>query len=230
MRAGPHLWLALLGGVVALTVFLAWRFPDALAAGGGGGRLVYLVALLALVSAGIMGMRRIRLGPALRNAAIWVAIGLVALLAYSFRDEFRFVTDRLTGELLPHAAQQTGARELQVRRGADGHFHLEARVDGVPVRFLVDTGASDVTISPTDARRLGLDPAGLAYTRFYATANGGVRGAPVRLAEVAVGPLRLTDVPATVNEAEMAGSLLGMGFLDRLRGYEVRGDTLVLRW
>jgi aspartyl protease family protein len=97
------------------------------------------------------------------------------------------------------------------------------------MRFLVDTGASEVMLSPADARRLGYEPAALAYTRLYQTANGTVRGAPVTIPEIVIGPIRLTNVEASVNEHETEGSLLGMSFLGRLSGYQVNGNTLTLR-
>ncbi len=84
-------------------------------------------------------------------------------------------------------------------------------------------------LSPADARRLGFDLGRLAFTEYYATANGTVRGAPIRLDEIVVGPIRLTNLRASVNEAAMDTSLLGMSFLNRLDSYEVRGDTLTLR-
>ena len=80
-----------------------------------------------------------------------------------------------------------------------------------------------------DARRLGYKPATLAYTRLFKTANGTVRGAPVTIPEVAIGPIHLKNVEASVNEHETEGSLLGMSFLGRLSGYQVSGDTLTLR-
>ena len=103
-------------------------------------------------------------------------------------------------------------------------------VDGTPVRFLVDTGVTSVVLSPNDAERLGYDPAKLSFTGFVRTANGTVRTAPIRLGNLVVGDIRLTDVPAVVNQAAMGSSLLGMSFLDRLRSYEVRDGVLVIRW
>ena len=101
-------------------------------------------------------------------------------------------------------------------------------MNGVALRFLVDTGASDVVLGPADARRLGFDVAALDYSRRYRTANGVVFGAPVTLDRVRVGPIALDDVRASVNGAEMARSLLGMSFLGRLKGYEVSDDVLTL--
>ena len=80
---------------------------------------------------------------------------------------------------------------------------------------MIDTGATAVVLSPTDAERLGYDLAKLGFTGFAQTANGTVRTAPIRLDSLVVGDIRLTDLPAVVNQAAMAGSLLGMSFLDR---------------
>jgi aspartyl protease family protein len=120
-----------------------------------------------------------------------------------------------------------GAVSFRTAKG--GHFVIEAEINGVALRLLVDTGASDLVLSPADARRLGFDVAALDYSRRYRTANGIVFGAPVMLGRVRVGPIALDDVRASVNGAKMARSLLGMSFLGRLSGYEVSDDTLTLK-
>ncbi len=227
-RGSGWSWLALLAAVVALIGFLAWRFPDALAGEDGWMRMVYLVGLLALVASGVVAGRRLRLGDTVKQAAAWVGVALVLVVGYSYRFELTALGARVLGEIMPFRGVETGTGEVAFRAGMDGQFHVEALVDGVNLRFLVDTGASEVVLSRADARRLGFDVDGLAYTRLYSTANGTVRGAPVRLREIVLGPIRLTDVVASVNEVPMAGSLLGMTFLGRLDGYEVRDDTLTL--
>jgi clan AA aspartic protease (TIGR02281 family) len=123
-----------------------------------------------------------------------------------------------------------GDLEYVVRAGSSGHFLIDAWVNGEPVTFLVDTGASDIVLTLDDARRIGLEPRALAFTQRFATANGEVRGAPVVLREIRVGQFRVFDVSASVNEAALEVSLLGMSFLEQLSGYEVRGDRLILRW
>lgn len=222
-------WPVLVLAVVAVVAFLAWRFPDALSSEGDWANVLYLVALLALVASGVVGLRRMRLGEAAKGAMVWIVVALLLVVAYSYRFGLGEIGERLLGELLPHRGTTVSEGTVAFRATADGHFRIEALVDGTPVRFLVDTGASDVILSPTDARRLGFDPERLAFTRFYTTANGIVRGAPVRLGEVIIGSIRVTDLPASVNEASMASSLLGMSFLGRLRSYEVRSGTLTLR-
>jgi clan AA aspartic protease (TIGR02281 family) len=120
--------------------------------------------------------------------------------------------------------------EYVIEAGVGGHFLIDAVVNGAPVDFLVDTGASNIVLTLADAERLGLQPETLRFSQRFATANGEVRGAPVVLREIRVGQFSLFDVPASVNEAPLRVSLLGMSFLERLNGYEVNGRRLILRW
>jgi aspartyl protease family protein len=99
-----------------------------------------------------------------------------------------------------------------------GHVVLDAAVNGAPVLMLVDTGASLVTLTPADARSAGIN-----------TANGTARMAPVTLREIRIGQLSLYDVPAAVLE-HLNVSLLGMSFLSRLQGYEMRDGKLTITW
>jgi aspartyl protease family protein len=101
-------------------------------------------------------------------------------------------------------------------------------VNGSRVTFLVDTGASDIVLSPADARRIGFDPDSLVFDQLASTANGTVSGATIRLDSLAVGTIEMNGLPATVNGAEMSESLLGMEFLSRLRGWRVENGVLTL--
>jgi aspartyl protease family protein len=110
-----------------------------------------------------------------------------------------------------------------------GHVVLDAAVNGAPIRMLVDTGASLVTLTPEDARAAGINPASLAFSGRVNTANGTARMAPVTLREIRIGQLSLYDVPASVLE-HISVSLLGMSFLSRLQGYEMRDGKLTISW
>jgi aspartyl protease family protein len=225
-------WLRYLLAAAAVFVFLQLLFHNwsgSFDLSGDGPRLVYLLAFFVLIGGGVFARIARRPSAALQQAGIWVAIGLVVLLGYSYRGELGGIAHRLSGDLVPAAGQAVDGQQMRFTAEADGQFHVEAMIGSTPMRFLVDTGASDVMLSPADARRLGYEPATLAYTRLYQTANGTVRGAPVTIPEIAIGPIRLTDVAASVNEHETEGSLLGMSFLGRLSGYQVSGNTLVLR-
>jgi aspartyl protease family protein len=135
----------------------------------------------------------------------------------------------------PQATQAQGAAaapttELVLQAGAHGHFLVEATVNGRPIEFLIDTGASSIYLTPDDAARLGWTPQRLTYSERYSTAAGVVHAAPVTLRSLRIGQLELYDLPASVGEAPGSLSLLGISFLKRLDSYEVRGDRLILSW
>ena len=126
--------------------------------------------------------------------------------------------------------ESDGPREIHIPAHTSGHFLVDVEVNGVDLSVLVDTGATMVTLSKRDARRVGFDIEWLDFTHPMQTANGVIRSAPVELSEVRIGALELYDIDARVNESPMGLSLLGMTFLERLEGYEVRDETLILRW
>ena len=102
-------------------------------------------------------------------------------------------------------------------------------MDGRRVRFLVDTGASAVSLTLADARRLGLDPDHLAFTQEVQTANGMAHAATVELPYVAVAGARVENVKALILDKGLETSLLGMTYLGRLSRFEASPDSLILR-
>lgn len=163
-------------------------------------------------------------------AAAWVGIFLVVAVFHAYRFELGRLKDRVLADLVPGRTVASADGVIRVPRAGDGHYYLTVRVNGTPVRFLADTGASDIVLSSADARRAGYDPALLRYDRIFHTANGLGRGAGVTIERLEVGGLLLTDIRASVNEAALDTSLLGMAFFNRLRRYEAAGGMLSLYW
>ncbi len=116
-----------------------------------------------------------------------------------------------------------------VAKGADGHFWADGRVNGARVRFLVDTGASNVSLTLADAQRLGVDISALVYNRTVRTAGGDSLAAPVRLASVSVDGAQVPDVDALVISRGLPASLLGMSYLGRLTRFEATPAALILQ-
>ena len=222
-------WLALMLGVAALVGFLAWQYPDAIEDRDDWGWLTYLVILLALVTISSRVGSQLRRKQFAKYATLWIGVFLVLLVGYTYRLELGDIGNRVIGEVLPYRATNLSTGEVRLRADIDGHYRVEALVDGKPVRFLIDTGASGVVLSPGDAIRLGYDPRRLRYTRTAETANGTVRSAPIRLEFISVGQIQMLDFPASVNEVDMSDSLLGMSFLARLRSFEVRDGMFIMR-
>ncbi|MFZ0266176.1 TIGR02281 family clan AA aspartic protease [Caulobacter sp.] len=125
------------------------------------------------------------------------------------------------------AAVDDGA--AQIVKAADGHFWAEAKVDGRAVRFLIDTGATAVALSQTDAQRLGIDTKTLDYNYRVMTASGETRAAAVKLASISVAGAQVRDVEALVVEKGLETSLLGMTYLGRLSSFQATPRALVLR-
>jgi aspartyl protease family protein len=125
-------------------------------------------------------------------------------------------------------APATG-QAASIDKAQDGHYWAEAAVNGQEVRFLVDTGASAVALTPDDAQRLGFEPSSLNYAFTVNTASGQARAAEVNLTTVAVAGAEVDNVQAYVIESGLKTSLLGMSYLGRLNQFEATKTSLILR-
>ncbi|YBV97208.1 TIGR02281 family clan AA aspartic protease [Phyllobacteriaceae bacterium JZ32] len=195
-------------------------------------RAAYLGIWGIVIAAGFLGSG-IRLGDFARNIAIWVVIILALVAGYQYRYELQDVANRITAGLVPGSAMSNrasdGSLTVTLAKSANGHFQVNGRVNGARVPFLVDTGASMIILSSDDARRAGIDTGSLSYSVPIMTANGSTSAAAVRLKTLQIGDIERHDIRALVaQDSRLSGSLLGMNFLDTLRGFSVRGDELVL--
>lgn len=121
-----------------------------------------------------------------------------------------------------------------VAKAADGHFWADAQVrasdeEVETVRFLVDTGATAVALTPADAERLGITPRDLKYGYSVTTAGGSARAAAVTLESVSINGARVENVQALVVADGLDVSLLGMSYLGRLTRFEATRNTLRLQ-
>ena len=154
----------------------------------------------------------------------------LALVGYAYRDDLSGVAARVFGELLPgQAIIDRSGGTVTFRAGRDGHFQINAEVNGADVRLIFDTGASAVVLTTADAERAGIDTAGLRFSVPVSTANGTGRAALVRLDRIEVGGIVRQNVRAFVAEAHaLDTSLLGMSFLETLTRYSVSASSLEL--
>ena len=181
----------------------------------------YMVILFLLIGAGFLFGNREKLSTTLMQASIWVLVFCGVLIAYGFKDT-------LQQQFVPSLAVQSGG-EFEIVRANDRHFHLTLKVNGVPIKFIVDTGASDIVLTREDAERTGVNMDSLAFLGRASTANGTVKTATTVLNEVVLGDRVDHDVRASVNGGEMFGSLLGMSYLNQFSEISIRGDRLILK-
>src|SRR5262249_32343037 len=144
---------------------LATRFPEVSLSDWDLAWAIRLAAVLALVSASLVFSRQFKAGEALRNIAIWAAVFAVLALGYTFQDAFAPIGARLTSAFAPGEPTADGARALVLTQAEDGAYYATGEVNGTRVRFAVDTGASDIVLSPQDARRVGIAVDTLSFDR-----------------------------------------------------------------
>jgi aspartyl protease family protein len=156
-------------------------------------------------------------------ALVFLAGGVMAV---SYLDNNRG-TVAMNATPTPVSASPS-ARNVVLTKGRNGHFEVEARVDGRRLEFLVDTGASHIALRESAAAQLGIYPRPSDYTVRVSTANGVTKAALVQLRSVEVGDIVVRDVPAIVHSDQGLGvNLLGMSFLSRVRWTHERGKLVI---
>lgn len=125
--------------------------------------------------------------------------------------------------------QSVPAKAAILRQKPDSHYWGQADVDGYPVNFMVDTGASVVVLTFEDAKRMRLKPETLEYTWKISTAGGETKGASVLLESIRFGAVEIENVEAMILREGLEQNLLGMSFLEQLYSYEFRGKQLIIR-
>ncbi len=185
------------------------------------GSLGYLVLLGLVLTGWLIAANRRNIGKLAQQAAIWVFIFLGAIVAVGLWTEIR-------NDITPRQSVMMDGALIEVPRSIDGHYYLTLEINDAPIRFIVDTGASDLVLSAEDAVRAGVSTDGLIFSGRAFTANGMVETAPVRLDRVALGGVVDHGLRAVVNRGAMPESLLGMSYLGRFERIEISGGKLVL--
>lgn len=149
-----------------------------------------------------------------------------------FAPELQRLADLPAAKEAPAPAAKPKAAAFgraEIVADARGHFVLTGRVNGRPLSMLADTGATLVALRASDARAAGLIVLPGDYTARVSTAGGVAEAARVRLGEVEIGNIRVTDVDAFVlSDDQLGTNLLGMSFLGRLKAFSIENGRLIL--
>lgn len=132
----------------------------------------------------------------------------------------------LQGQPMAQAASVGGH---DVDRAPDGLFYVELMVNGQPVRFLVDTGASVVVLTAADAARVGISPDATRFNAHVQTAGGAAPMAWANLDQVQLAGREVRDLRAAVVRQGLQVSLLGQNMLSKLASVTIEGDRMRMR-
>ncbi|MDA8587128.1 TIGR02281 family clan AA aspartic protease [Rhodobacteraceae bacterium] len=184
-------------------------------------RLIYLGILLIAVGGWVFAETRHSIGKSIRMLMAWGLIFLGLIAGYGLWEDVR-------RDLAPRQTVLQDGSAVQVPRGPGGHYFLDVNVGGTTVKFIVDTGATDVVLTLDDARAVGIDTDNLPFLGVANTANGPVKTAFSTVNFMSIGPVRYSRVRVAINGGEMRESLLGMSFLSRFEKIEIGRDGLTL--
>jgi aspartyl protease family protein len=185
--------------------------------------VLYYAMAAVMVASSLLAMR-IPLGKALKMVLAWVAIFGLAFLIFAFRDDFSRIGQRIRAEAI--GSPIVDGETVRVPVAEDGHFYVEARLNGHEVRFMVDSGASMTTVSRSAAQSAGVEIG--TRRAMVNTANGPTSVIQSYADRLEVGSIERTDFRVDISEQEDL-NLLGMNFLGSLQSWRVEGSYLVLQ-
>ena len=184
---------------------------------------LYLLMAVMLV-AGSLIARREKFAKLATMALAWVAIFGAGFVLFTFRDDLGYVAQRLKAEATGDPVVE--GQELRIPMAIDGHFWVEGQLNGVPVKFLVDSGATMTTIGRETAAAAGV-PVSTGRNQVVRTGNGMLRVATGRAQSLAIGPIERGNVGLHIADNEDL-NVLGMNYLSTLQRWGVEGRWLIL--
>jgi len=185
---------------------------------------LYLLMAMMLVLGSLIS-RRERFAKLATMALAWVAIFGAGFVLFTFRDDLGYVAQRLKAEATGNPVVE--GREIRIPMAIDGHFWVQGSVNGIPVRFLVDSGATMTTIGRDTAAAADVSVSS-SRNQTVRTGNGMLRVASGRASSLAIGPIERTDVGLHVADHEDL-NVLGMNYLSSLSRWGVEGRWLILQ-
>ena len=161
---------------------------------------------------------------------LWSAVGVSLLIIYSYKNDIYKISQKLYANLVPGyvISSEKNPYQATIIANQDGHFYVNALVNEGNVKFVVDTGATIVTLSWQDARNIGINPNELNFSTKTMTANGPSFSAPIFLNEIRIGNIIIKNISANVGSSNLDTSLLGMNFLKRLQSFEFVDNSLIM--
>lgn len=186
-----------------------------------------IVMVMLLVSS--LAARRLPIAQVGKMALAWVAIFAGMFAIFSFRFEFQAIWQRVTADLAGTANQSVDGAAIEIKRDDDNHYWLQAEVNGSPVRFMIDSGATTTAINSETASETKIEVDSDDFPVIIDTANGRVTAKRGLVQVLKVGPHKLSDHHVVVSDSFGDTNVLGMNFLDSMKSWRVEGNVMTLQ-
>jgi aspartyl protease family protein len=186
-----------------------------------------VVMVVLLVSS--LAARRLPMGQVGKMALAWVAIFAAFFAIFSFRFEFQAIWQRAKADVAGTANQSVSGEAIAVKRDDDGHYWLQVELNGNPVRFMIDSGATTTAINAETASETKVDVDSEGYPVIIDTANGRVTAKRGSVQALQIGPHKLIDHHVVVSDSFGETNVLGMNFLDSMKSWKVEGNIMTLQ-
>lgn len=186
-----------------------------------------VVCILLLLSS--LAARRLPLGYVAKAAFAWIAIFAALFAIFSFRFEFMAVWERVKADISGTAGQSVNGEKITIRRQDDGHYWLQVDVNGKPVRFMIDSGATTTAVNGNTARETGIQVDTDGYPVFLNTANGSVAARRGIIQSLKIGTHEIGQHNVVMSESFGDTNVLGMNFLDSMQSWKVEANVMTLK-
>jgi aspartyl protease family protein len=186
-----------------------------------------VVCALLLISS--LAARRLPLGQVAKMALAWVAIFAAFFAVFSFRFEFLAIWDRVKADFAGTAGQTVSGEAIALKRQDDGHYWLQVDINGKPVDFMIDSGATTTAMNAKSAAEANVAIDSEGYPVIISTANGRVTAQRGSVRMLQVGPHQLTDHHVVISDSFGDTNVLGMNFLDSMKSWKVEGNIMTLQ-
>lgn len=186
-----------------------------------------VVCVVLLISS--LAARRLPLGYVAKAAFAWIAIFAALFAIFSFRFEFISIWERVKADISGTSGQRISGDEIAIRRQDDGHYWLQVEVNGKPVRFMIDSGATTTAVNADTARETGIDVDADGYPVILDTANGRVTAKRGVIQSLKIDAFEIPQHKVVVSESFGDTNVLGMNFLDSMQSWKVEANVMTLK-
>jgi len=197
-------------------------------------KIIFWIALLLFISYVYFSNRKRRQqqAPSTKGGVIlWIVIFAALIVLYAFRFELESFKHRILAVLIPSYSWSNEKGQLVIARSQNGHFYVYAKTaKGEEIKFLVDTGASNIALTKKAAKKFGFNLSNLKYTQKYSTANGVSYAAPVRIKQLTIGKKVFYNQEAHITSGGLDIPLLGMSVIEDFKDFKITKDMLILNY